>query len=115
VIYDVELYHVSAVPGPGAATEPLGPCKIITKNVFVTVTQHSGEARVVLLDELVEVDRTQPRLTTVTGRTVYPRRVDLPAKIFVETASGHARSVSGDRIARLVATKREGPAGRISW
>lgn len=115
MIYAIELYHPSAIPGAGAQTEPLGACKIITKNVFVTVTEHSGDARLVLLDELAEVDRMQPRLTTMTGRAVYPRRVDLPDKIFVETASGHARAVSGDRIARLVASKRAGPTGRVSW
>ena len=114
--YEIELFHPSAIPGSGALTESLGPCKIITRNVFITVTEHNGSAHLVLLDELTEVDRTQPRLQTVTGRTLYPRKVDLPNKIFVETADGHARAVGGDQIARLVASKRSAPkTGRLTW
>jgi hypothetical protein len=99
--YDIELFHPTALPGAGAQTESLGSCKIITRNVFVTVTEHNGDAHLVLLDELTELDRTQPRYTTIIGKTFYPRRVDLPNKIFVETASGHARAVNGDQIARI--------------
>ena len=114
--YEIELFHPSALSGAGAQTESLGQCKIITRNVFITVTEHNGDAHLVLLDELAEVDRTQPRLQTVTGRTLYPRRVDLPAKIFVETATGHARAVGGDQIARLTASKRSSPkTGRLTW
>lgn len=100
--YDIELFHPNALPGAGARTESLGTCKIITRNVFITVTEHNGEARLVLLDELTELDRTQPRFVTIIGKTVYPRRVDLPSKIFVETSTGHARSINGDQIARIV-------------
>jgi len=116
VIYDIELFHPSAIPGAAAMTETLGACKIITKNVFITVTEHNGDAHLMLLDELTVVDCAQPRITTAIGRTFYPRRIDFPAKIFVETATGHARAISGDQIARLVASKREGPkTGRVSW
>jgi hypothetical protein len=116
VTYEIELFHPSALHGAGAQTESLGLCKIITRNVFVTVTEHNGDAHLILLDELAEVDRTQSRLTTVTGRMLYPRRIDLPTKIFVETASGHARAVGGDQIARLIASKREQPkTGRLTW
>lgn len=114
--YEIELFLPSALPGAGALTETLGPCKIITKNVFVTVTEQSGEARLMLLDELAALDRSQGRLVTVLGKTCYPRRIDLPAKIFVETASGHARAVGGDQIARLTLVRRQGAAGaRIAW
>lgn len=99
--YDIELFHPTALPGAGAQTESLGACKIITRNVFVTVTEHSGDAHLILLDELTELDRTQARYVTVIGKTFYPRRVDLPDKIFVELASGHARAVSGDQIAKI--------------
>ncbi|MCC6742246.1 MAG: hypothetical protein IT175_00145 [Acidobacteria bacterium] len=113
--YDIELFHPSALPGAGARTESLGTCRIITRNVFVTVTEHSGDAHLVILDELTELDRTQPRYVTVHGKTSYPRRVDLPDKIFVETSSGHARAIAGDQIARIV---RQGSdnrgTGRIS-
>ncbi|MDQ2675612.1 MAG: hypothetical protein M3Y34_02290, partial [Actinomycetota bacterium] len=74
--YEIELFHPSALPGAGAKTESLGPCRIVTKNVFVTVTEHSGGAHVVLLEELVAVDRTAPSYVTAAGRTCYPRRVD---------------------------------------
>ena len=100
--YEIELFHPTALHGAGAQMESLGACKIITRNVFVTVTEHSGDAHLVLLDELTELDRTQPRYVTVIGKTVYPRSLDLPDKIFVETASGHARAVSGDQIAKIV-------------
>jgi hypothetical protein len=114
--YEIDLLHPSAIPGAAAQTESLGPCQIITRNVFITVTEHNGNAHLILLDELTEVDRVQPRLQTVTGRTLYPRRVDLPAKIFVETSSGHARAVGGDQIARLIATRRTAPkTGRLTW
>lgn len=116
MIYDIELFHPSAIPGAGAQTESLGPCKIITKNVFVTVTEPSGAAHVILLDELTELDRSEHRITTVTGKTVYPRRIDLPDKIFVETGAGYARAVAGDSIARITASRRETPrTGRLSW
>lgn len=113
--YDIELFHPTALHGAGAQTESLGACKIITRNVFVTVVEMNGDAHLVLLDELTELDRTLPRYVTIIGKTVYPRRVDLPEKIFIETASGHARAVNGDQIARIL---RQGSdtrgTGRIS-
>ncbi len=116
MVYDIELFQPNTPPSAGARTDSLGSCKIITRNVFVTVTEHNGDAHLVLLDELSELDRMLPRLTTTIGRAHYPRRIDLPAKIFVETESGHARAVNGDQIARMTATKREAPkTGRISW
>ncbi|MBK6313126.1 MAG: hypothetical protein IPF53_02095 [Blastocatellia bacterium] len=114
--YDIELYLPTALHGAGSQTESLGVCKIITRNVFVTVTEHNGDAHLVLLDEMTELDRTQPRYVTVIGKTVFPRRVDLPSKIFVETAAGQARAINGDQIARIV---RQGGdsrgTGRISF
>lgn len=99
--YDIDLFLPSALRGAGAQTEHLGTCKVISRNVFVTVTEHSGEAHLVLLDEIVELDRVQPRYVTVIGKTVYPKHVDLPDKIYVELASGHSRAVGGDQIARI--------------
>ena len=66
--YEIELFIPSARPGAAAVTETLGACKIISRNVFVTVTEHNGSAHLVLLDELTELDRTQPRYATVTGK-----------------------------------------------
>ncbi len=114
--YEIELFLPSARPGAGAQTELLGTCKIITRNVFVTVTEHGGEARLVLLDEIVSLDRPASRYVTTTGKSCYPRSIDLPDKIFVETASGHVRAVSGDQIARLTLVVRRGaPTGRVAW
>jgi hypothetical protein len=117
VTYEIELFIPSARPGAAAVTETLGACKIISRNVFVTVTEHNGSAHLVLLDELTELDRTQPRFATVTGKVVYPRRLDLPDKIFVETATGHARAVAGEQIARVTAARASAPrtTGRLSW
>ena len=114
--YEIELFHPSALPGAGAQTEALGPCRILTKNVFVTVTEQNGKAYVVLLDEIAELDRTLPSYITVTGRSVYPRRIDLPDRIYVETRSGHARSVASDTIARMTLSRRDTQnRGRVSW
>ena len=114
ITYNIELYHPTALQGAGAQTESLGACKIITRNVFVTVTEHNGDAHLVLLDELTELDRTQPRYVTIVGKAVFPRRVDLPDKIFVETASGHARAVSGDQVAKIHRVSGEGlGSGRL--
>lgn len=114
--YEIELFHPSAKPGGAAQTESLGECKIVTKNVFVTITEHSGDAHLVLLDEIVSLDRTQPAYVTVSGRTSYPRRIDLPAKIYVEMPSGYARAIAGDAIARLVLVRRDtSNRGRVSW
>lgn len=115
--YEIELFIPSARPGAAALTESLGPCKIITRNVFVTVTERNGAAHLVLLDELSELDRTQTRYATVTGKVVYPRRLDLPDKIFIETATGHARAITGDQIAKITASSTAAPrtTGRLSW
>lgn len=115
-MFTIDLFLPSALSGAGQQTESLGACKVISKNVFVTITEHSGDARVVPLDDVVEIDRRQPRLTTTMGRTVYPRRVDFPDKIFVETTTGHARTVAGDQIAHVAITKRtSATSGRVSW
>lgn len=103
--YNIDLYLPSALPGAASQTESLGRCRVISRNVFVTVTEHNGNAHVVSLDEVVELDRTVPRYTTTSGRTCLPRRVDLPDKIFVETPGGYARTVVGDQVARLVGVK----------
>ena len=75
----------------------------------------NGDAHLILLDEVLELDRTQPRLTTVLGRTTYPRRIDFPDRIFVETATGHARAISGDQIARVSAVQRSSSKGPVRW
>jgi hypothetical protein len=113
--FEIELYHPSAIPGAGAQTESLGACKIISRVVFLTVTEHSGDAHLVPLADIVDFDRAQPKYTTTIGKTYYPRRVDLPDRIFVETTSGHARAVGGDQIARLVRSKADHSGGRVSW
>jgi hypothetical protein len=116
VTYDIELFLPSALSGAGQQTESLGACKIISRNVFVTITEHNGDAHVILLDEISELDRAQHRMTTTTGRTIYPRRLDFPDKIFIETATGHARAIAGDQIARVTAAKQTAPrTGRVSW
>ena len=113
--FEIGLFIPTARPGAAAQTESLGPCSILSKSVFLTVTEHNGEARALPLSEVVEGDRVANRITTSIGRTLYPRRVDLPGKIFVETNAGYARAVNGDQIARLVRAKRDVPAGRVSW
>ena len=116
--YDIELLHPKATLGVGAEVEPLGVCRIVTKNVFVTVSEHSGEARLVLLDEIEKLDRTLPCYTTVLGTTHHPRRVDLPERIVVEMSSGHARTLDGDKIVRLKLLNRGrslGVRSRVSW
>jgi hypothetical protein len=116
VTYEIELFHPSALPGAGAQTEVLGPCRILTKNVFVTVTEHNGTAHVVLLDEISVLDRTAPFYVTLTGKTFYPRRVDFPSRIYVETQSGHARALASDTIARMTIARRDSQNhGRVSW
>lgn len=114
--YEIELFLPSALPGAGAQTDSLGACRIITRNVFVTITEQNGDANLILLDEVLELDRTLPRLTTVLGRTIYPKRLDFPDRIFVETGTGHARAINGDQIARVTATRRPGAkSGPLRW
>jgi hypothetical protein len=115
VIFEIGLLIPTARPGAAALTESLGPCSILSKSVFFTVTEHNGEAHAVPLSDVVEYDRAGNRITTSMGRTLYPRRVDLPSKIFVETNAGYARAVSGDQIARLVRARRDVPTGRVCW
>ena len=103
--YNIDLYLPSALRGASSLTESLGRCRVISRNVFVTITEHNGSAHVVALDDLLELDRTAPRYTTVAGRTFLPRRLDLPDKIFVETPGGYARTVIGDQVARLTAVR----------
>ena len=114
--YEIELFLPSALSGAGQQTDSLGGCKLITKNVFVTLTEQNGEAHVILLDEILELDRASGRITTSNGRTLYPRKIDFPNRIFIETGTGHARSILGDQIARVTASKRSVPhSGRPVW
>jgi hypothetical protein len=115
VVFEIILFIPTARPGDAAQTESLGLCSILSKSIFVTITEHNGEAHGLPLSEVVEFDRAANRIATSIGRTLYPRRVDLPGKIFVETTTGHARAVNGDQIARLVRAKRDVPVGRVSW
>jgi len=115
-MFTIDLFLPSALPGAGQKSESLGVCRVISKNVFVTITEHNGDARVVPLDDLVEIDRRQPRVTTTMGRTLYPRRIDFPDKIFVETTTGHARTLAGDQIAHVAIAKgTTASTGRVSW
>ncbi|HQR37575.1 MAG TPA: hypothetical protein PLF26_04155 [Blastocatellia bacterium] len=104
--YNIDLYLPSALHGAAPMTESLGRCRVISRNVFVTVTEHNGNAHVIALDDVVELDRTVPRFTTITGRTFLPRHIDLPDKIFVETPGGYARTIIGDQVARLMAVRQ---------
>ncbi|MGG7379623.1 hypothetical protein ACQ7B2_13005, partial [Escherichia coli] len=79
-----------AQPGVGAQTESLGQCKIISHPVFMTVVEHNGDARLIGLDDVIEVDRRQPKIATTRGKVYHPRRIDLPDKIYVETSNGYA-------------------------
>lgn len=114
--FEIELFMPTALHGGGAHTESLGLCRIITRTVFLTVTEHNGDAHLVSLEEVTELDRTNHRYSTILGRTLYPRQIDLPDKIYVEVLSGHARALSGDQIARLVRSGRETPTtGKLGW
>ena len=105
--FEIEIFLPSSPMGRGALTETLGPCKVITHPLFVTVTEHNNDAHLVGLADIVLLDRAQRSYTTMSGRVSYPRRIDLPDRIYVELSSGYARALDGDRIARMVRTKRE--------
>ena len=113
--FEIDIFFPTAHPGAAAQTEPLGSCKVLTHPLFLTVTEHNGEAHLVPLEEVTELDRRQIHYTTIFGRTHYPRRVDLPDKIYVETATGHARTIEGDLIARIARGKGETPGKGVRW
>ena len=115
MVFEVELYFPTARPGAAAEVESLGECKVLTPNVFITVTEHNGEAHLVALDGIVEIDQAQHRYTTALGRTLYPRQIDFPDHFFVETQTGHARPIKGVQIARLVRSKRDAPGKGVTW
>jgi hypothetical protein len=115
VRFEVELFRPGASRNLDAPLEPLGPCKIITRPVFLTVTEASGDARLVDLDDVVEVDRTQARYTTALGKAHQVRRIELPDRIYVEAASGYARALSGDQIARLSRARGDAPGKGVRW
>ena len=112
--FEIDLFFPSAMPGAASKTETLGLCKVLTHPVFVTVTERNGDARLVALAEIAELDRAEKRFTTTRGKACFPRRIDFPDKIYVETGSGHARAIKGDQIARLV---RRGDTSslKVSW
>ena len=115
MIFEIELYFPTAKPGAAAETESLGPCKPISQNLFLTITEHNGEARLVPFNDVVEVDVANHRYVSAHGRTFYPRRIDLPDHFMVETAAGYARTVKGVQVARLVRSKRDSPGKGVSW
>src|SRR5687767_9382805 len=101
MIFEIELFFPSARPGAAAEVENLGMCKIVSPNIFLSIVEHSGDAHLVPLNDVVSVDVAEHRYTTAHGRTMYPRRIDFPDHFFVETGAGHARSIKGDQIARV--------------
>ena len=115
MIFDIELFLPTARPGAAADTESLGECKILTHNIFVTVTEHNGDAHLIALNDLVEVDLPEHRYVTAHGRTLYPRQMDLPDRLVVETGSGHVRTINGVQIAKMVRSKRDSPGKGVSW
>lgn len=115
MLFDIELFYPTSKPGAAAEVESLGECRIISPNVFLTVTEHNGEAKLVALDDVVDVDCAHHRYTTAHGRTLYPRRIDFPDHIYVETHTGHARTINGVQIARLTRSKRDTPGKGVSW
>lgn len=113
--FEIEIFFPASVPGTGAKTETLGLCKIITQPVFVTVTEHNGDAKLVGLEAIVELDREAKTYLTALGKAFHPRRIDLPDRIYVEVSSGYARAIDGDQIARMKRAKGDSSGLRISW
>jgi hypothetical protein len=114
--FEIELFSPVVARGAEAHTTSLGPCRVITQPLFVTLTEHDGQAKAIPLETIREVDLTLTRCTTVLGTVARPRRIDFPERFFVETATGHAVAVNGDLIARMVRTRRQGePANRVRW
>jgi hypothetical protein len=116
VTYEIDLFFPVVTPGSDAKTSSLGPCKVITQPLFVTVVEHNGEARAVALAELREFDRARTCYTTVFGKVSHPRRIDLPDRVCVETGTGHSMMLNGNLVARMTRTRRQGsPVGKVSW